>query len=67
MKLYVNEKHKKRSIISHIFMPFLFMGIMSWGSFDPRNFGFWGSIILSIFVGIVGDYLLVKLKSNSSK
>jgi hypothetical protein len=66
MKLYVNEKHKRRSIIAHLFMPFVFMGIMSWGSYDPRNPGFWGSILFSIFVGVVGDYFLVKSKRNSN-
>ena len=56
MKLYVNEKHKKRSIMAHFFMPFIFMGIMSWGSYDPRDGGFWGAIMLSVFVGMFGDY-----------
>jgi len=65
MKLYVNENHKRRSIIAHFFMPFIFMAVMSWGSFDPRNFGFWASILLSIFVGITGDIVLVKLNKKS--
>ena len=46
-------------------MPFIFMAVMSWGSFDPRNFGFWASILLSIFVGITGDIVLVKLNKKS--
>jgi len=47
-------------------MPFIFMGIMSWGSYDPRDGGFWGAIMLSVFVGMFGDYFLVKLKENSN-
>jgi hypothetical protein len=67
MKLFVNERHKRRAIIAHIVMPFICMGVMSWGSYDPREYGFWGSILFSIFLGVTSDYLLVKMKEYSDK
>lgn len=65
MRLFVNDAHRKRAIISSIIMAIFFMTVMSWGSFDPRDSGFWGCILISLFIGFVGDYILMKLKSYS--
>lgn len=65
MRLFLNNEQRKRSIISSVIMAIFFMAVMLWGSFDPRDYGFWGCILISLFIGFVGDYILVKLKSYS--
>lgn len=57
MKIYVNKKHRKKSIIGTVLIIPFFMATMPFGSFDPTEFGFWACIVFGLTVGFVSDVI----------
>ncbi|TDI63831.1 MAG: hypothetical protein E2O88_12105 [Bacteroidetes bacterium] len=70
MKIFLNKNHKRRAIIGFLLSLPVFMWLMPYGSFDPREIGFWMSIVLALIIEIPGNLLLTnahkKWGNNSS-
>jgi len=60
MKILLNKGNRTISIVSIIVMSILFMRFIDWGSFNPKNFGFWLAIINATLIQLFINFLFYK-------
>lgn len=57
---FFNRQHKQRTIIGFFFCVVTAMAFMPYGSFDPRQVGFWLSIAFAIMTTVGTNWLMLK-------
>ncbi len=60
MAKLINKNNFTISIVSIITMSILFMEFVTWGSYNPGDFGFWLAIINAILVQLFVNFMFSK-------
>jgi len=60
--MFLNKNHKHRALIGIMLTIPFFMWLMPYGSFDPREMGFWMSIVCALIIEIPLNLLVIKVR-----
>ena len=64
MKIFLSKNHQRQALIALILSIPLFMWLMPFGSFDPRDPGFWLAIAVAVIIELIGNWVFTGIQQR---